>query len=447
MIIKNFTLVKVLLVFFFLSYNYANSRVAFSRPGNMVKIPGIAYDKESTFLFSVNSGGEIVNVSNTFRRYTSSVSINFQNRSGFNLGFSAASLADPVGMNEAGFHIQKTIFKYGSVTISAGLHDVLYRRDGNDIIRINDMSFFTVFTSYKEFDNYSLEINFGGGTGKVDYDPQTDYLSEDQTAGVFMGFNLNTPYLKGNGGVDLILEYDGRGANLGFEIPVTKNYLMNFGITRIDNLGEFGTESREGKERKDLQADAPAISINFTMNIPNLFNEKQSELTDMPYNINQDFPSTAIGDTEDKEMGELIFTLRDSVRISLNEVENLSDQNLFLKQKLAILMDSTRVYYLEKQIDQANINTIMRHVSRSLRYFYNGEYRESLSEIDKAIEINPNIALAYARRGSIYYKLGDFQRATMNWNIALKLDPKFTEIQELLRASKDSRLSSAELKN
>ena len=61
--------------------------------------------------------------------------------------------------------------------------------------------------------------------------------------------------------------------------------------------------------------------------------------------------------------------------------------------------------------------------------------------------MNPNIALAYARRGSIYYRLGDFQRATMNWNIALKLDPEFTEIQDLLRASNDNRLSSSEMKN
>jgi Tfp pilus assembly protein PilF len=89
----------------------------------------------------------------------------------------------------------------------------------------------------------------------------------------------------------------------------------------------------------------------------------------------------------------------------------------------------------------------LRHISRSLRYFYAEEYREALVEIDKAIEINPNIALAYARRGSIYYRLRDFQRATMNWNIALKLDPEFTEIQDLLRASKDNRLSPSEMKN
>ena len=111
-----------------------------------------------------------------------------------------------------------------------------------------------------------------------------------------------------------------------------------------------------------------------------------------------------------------------------------------------MFMDSTRVFYLKEQANQSLTNRVARHLTRCLRHFYQEEYRKALDEIDKAIELNPNIALAYARRGSIYYKLGDFQRATMNWNIALKLDPEFEEIQELLLASKEERLNSATLK-
>ena len=110
-------------------------------------------------------------------------------------------------------------------------------------------------------------------------------------------------------------------------------------------------------------------------------------------------------------------------------------------------MDSTRIFHLERQAVYSNYNKIMRHISRSLRYFYADEFRQALTEIDMAIKIDPNVALAYARRGAIYYRLGDFQRATMNWNIALKLDPEFTEIYELLQASKDNRLSSSRMEN
>ena len=130
-----------------------------------------------------------------------------------------------------------------------------------------------------------------------------------------------------------------------------------------------------------------------------------------------------------------------------NEIIILSDNTLLLKHKVAIFMDSTRVFHLKEQANQAITNRVARHLTRCLRHFYQEEYRDALVEIDKAIDLNPNIALAYARRGSIYYKLGDFQRATMNWNIALKLDPEFEEIQELLLAYKEERLRTAKLKD
>ena len=87
----------------------------------------------------------------------------------------------------------------------------------------------------------------------------------------------------------------------------------------------------------------------------------------------------------------------------------------------------------------------MRHLSRSLRYFYNEEYRVALSEVNIAIELNPNLAIAYGRRGSIYYKLGDARRATLNWNVALQLDPEFTEIYEMLQAADENRLKPVEI--
>ena len=96
-------------------------------------------------------------------------------------------------------------------------------------------------------------------------------------------------------------------------------------------------------------------------------------------------------------------------------------------------------------MDIANYNRASRHISRALRYYYEQEYNQALIEIDKAIDLNPNIALAYARRGAIYYKLGDFQRATMNWNIALKLDPEYVEVKNILIAIKDRTVELQQL--
>ena len=412
-----------------MTISFSNSRVSFSRPGSMMQIPSMAFEKNSPNLFTIDVGCEVLNFSSNFRKYSGSFALKFQTRSGFNLGLTATSLASPASMKEAGFHIQKTIFKYGDVVISSGIQDFLYLRDGNDMIRINDISFFTVFTNHNKFDNYDLSIHFGGGTGKLGYDTQTGEQAIGMTAAGFLGFNLKTPYFQKNGGLELLMEYDGEGINVGGKLPITSGYTINFGMTHFENLSEFATESR-GADKKDLQPDAPAISLGFTFEVSNLFNKKNSQLSNSPFDV-----------------PNLINTLQDSIVVVYHENKNLYNKNLLLQQKISILMDSTRVFHLERQVDKANTNIIMRHISRALRYFYADDYREALREIDRAIKVNPNIALAYARRGSIYYRLGDFQRATMNWNIALKLDPEFTEIQYLLRASKDNRLSSLEIKN
>ena len=183
-----------------------------------------------------------------------------------------------------------------------------------------------------------------------------------------------------------------------------------------------------------MQPDAPAFSIGLTMNIPNA-PEPNLNLSDYPNDISD----------RELELLNQISALEDSVKLMHNEITLLSDNNLLLKHKVAIFMDSTRVFYLKEQANQSINNRVARHLTRCLRHFYKEEYRDALVEIDKAIDLNPNIALAYARRGSIYYKLGDLQRATMNWNIALKLDPEFEEIQAMLNATKNQQLESVQV--
>ena len=441
--IKWTTLKSMTLCLILLSLAFSNSRVAFSRPGDMMRIPSMAYEKNSPTLFTVDVNSEILNFSSENRAYSGTVALNFQRKGGLNFGLTANRLSNPVAIKEAGFHFQKTVFKYGDVTFSAGIHDFLYMRDGNDVIRVNDISFFGLFTSYKEFENYSLSIHFGGGTGKIQYDPQTTDDVDVQSAGGFLGFSLKTSYFEKNGGLDFMMEYIGTGVNIGCKVPITDNYTMNLGMTHFENLSEFASESKTGKDRKELQFNAPAISIGFSIDIPNLYKEENQSIS-QPFDAPE---SIGIGDTEDLDAYTAIHQLRDSLNIAMFENRNLYDENLFLKHQIAVLNDSTRTFHLEREVDKSNLNLILRHISRSLRHFYAEEYREALAEIDLAIEVNPNLALAYARRGSIYYRLGDFQRATMNWNIALKLDPEFTEIQDLLKASKENRLSTAELDN
>ena len=420
---------------------FANSRVSFSRPGNMMRTPNYAYSHDNPYFFSLSVSSEIINFNNDYQtnygKSSNAAAFKMQTESGYTFGLTAGNIMDPINMGEIGFHFQKSIFKHGDVSLSAGIQDILYKADGNEKqIDIDDMSIFAVLTSRKTFDNYRLSINVGGGTGKVKYDPHITSTNDIGT-GLFLGFNLNTPFLSHNGGMDLIVEYDGTGINMGTIIPFTNDYSMSIGMTHINSLGEFGSESKVGADYQSLQPDAPAFSLGLTMNIPNAPEASLLDASGYPNDITQ----------RELELLNKIQMLEDSLNLMNNENTLLSDNNLLLKHKVAIFMDSTRVFSLKEQASHAINNRVARHLTRCLRHFYQEEYRDALTEIDKAIDLNPNIALAYARRGSIYYKLGDMQRATMNWNIALKLDPEFEEIQELLLASKEERLQSAELKD
>ena len=41
--------------------------------------------------------------------------------------------------------------------------------------------------------------------------------------------------------------------------------------------------------------------------------------------------------------------------------------------------------------------------------------------------------------------VGDVQRATINWNLALRLDPEYTDVRNILKALHENNLKSASL--
>ena len=73
------------------------------------------------------------------------------------------------------------------------------------------------------------------------------------------------------------------------------------------------------------------------------------------------------------------------------------------------------------------------------------DFHQALIEIDRAIDLSPNLALAYARKGSIYYAMGEPNKASINWNISLKLDPEYDEVRNMLEALKSDDIQSVDI--
>lgn len=361
--------------------------------------------------------------------------------SSFKLGFTAIQGITSERPIEFGLHFQQRLFVYGDISVSAGVHDLVIRQgEKNLAIDPKTLSIFGVISNEKQFDKNNLCTYMGFGTGGLATAFGNDSAA---TAGVFAGVLVHTTIMKERGGVDFIGEFDGGNLNLGTRIPLTQDYQLGIGVNNIIYLYNFG----KSKFAQTPANRRPSLSVSVDFRIPRLKPEVTKrrvlegmvdERAKMVLDLEEQFAAKL--DSTLKAADYEIAKLRDSLRVYETEIRYLNSQIALLRQKNAVLEDSVRTIKLAKYAMEQNINLALKYLSNSLRYFYNGEYREALKEVDNAIALNPNLALAYARRGSIYYKLGDIERATINWNLALKIDPEYDDVRNILRAMAESRL-------
>ena len=381
---------------------------------------------------------------------------------GFAAGFSAVQGGDTTALDligdsqyspqvEFGFHFQQRIFVYNDISLSAGLQDIVFQNNQDDeqVLSLNTdlLSFFLVLASEKDLGDYKMSTFMGFGTGGLGPMDSVKVISDSiQTAnaGVFVGFLLKTPYFGRTGGMDIVGEFDGTGVNVGLRIPLTSDYRLNLGFAHIERLPSWKTRYWTGH---------PAFTIGFDMAVPRTGSSSRSTSSGPSSQplmsggiLNpRDGSVPAYMDSTIAMADYTVLSLRDSMLMMNNEMRNLMVQLSALEQESQFLVDSLKQLKLGKNVAEKNMNEAMRHLSRSLRYFYAGDFREALKEVDLSLELKPDLALAYARRGSIYYKLGDVQRATINWNLALRLDPEYDDVRNILKALHENRLKEANL--
>ena len=205
-------------------------------------------------------------------------------------------------------------------------------------------------------------------------------------------------------------------------------------ITNFGEISKFG----EWNENNTIIDDSPSLGLGFQMNIPKLkYKKVKSSVNDLSSIYNQ-MPYDESLDSLVRHATVLIEALEDSLAQTVQLFNSQQSLNNALKQEINYLEDSLSMVLLDDKIVEINLNKAMKHLSKSLSFYYTQNYRDALEETDKAISIFPNLAIAYARKGSIYYRLGDQDRATVNWNIALKLDPEYEEVREILISLKEN---------
>ena len=137
------------------------------------------------------------------------------------------------------------------------------------------------------------------------------------------------------------------------------------------------------------------------MNIPKIRQNQTKKIA-------QEYPLLFINGRVDSSLfnaGEYIYFLQVSLSILKQSINNISAHNIELKLNNNYYRDSLNNMILQTDINSSTQNEAMRYLSRSLRFYYQGDFQQALQEVDSAIELRPNIAVAYARKGSIYYQL------------------------------------------
>ena len=409
-----------------------------------MKIP-FSMSGTSPYLFTAGFGTEFHNLApiNTAKGFY----YNMQ-AGGWLLGFSTGSAGDTTRIAnldvstyrapvEFGFHLQRQLYSKDNISFSLGLQDIVFENKTSGLnLDPNELSFFGVISSEQMIRDFKVNtfLGFGtGGFGAIDTIEVDSLKTSGTAAGVFMGLIFNTPYLDKWGGIDIVGEFDGNGINVGLRIPLTSDYRLNLGFTHIEKLPNWKDRYWEGHA---------AFTLGFEISAARSSGIKIPGGGPSPNILPNDKVSQSNVDTTLMMADYAVSTLRDSMGMMNNEMRNLMIRLAAMEQHSKFLEDSLKAVKLNNNVSEQKMNDAMRHLSRSLRYFYAGNYRSSLQEVESALELNPNLALAYARRGSIYYKLGDVQRATINWNLALRMDPEYDDVRNVLKALHENRLKS-----
>ncbi len=430
----------------------AQTALNYSRPGPMMHIPTSSLYNES-YLLRIGVAGQSTRGAFETEFWNKGAFLETDITRDFRVGVSGIQSGTNSNQAELALHIQNRLLTYGETAVGIGVNDIAFTTGTSDSTnleeRVANLSYYMLLSRENSFSEYSLKTYLGVGSGrygsnfgKFEMDTtstpgDTVMVSKANNIGFFLGMILNTNIMASRGGLDFILEFDGVGINTGIRLPLTQEYHINIGFSNIQNLPYLG----------DDVENPPGIGIGLDYFLPRVKSSATKQRGGIRISgvVTEDgLPMrTVIDSSWHKAQERQLLVLRDSLRMSATDIAQLNRMVDQLEQRNKVLEDSVASLQLARHVSDAQINQALKHLSRSLRMFYNEEFEDDVIEINEALEYNPNLALAYARRGSIYYKLSQIDRATINWNIALQIDPGYDEVRNILRALNENRLRSA----
>ncbi len=250
---------------------------------------------------------------------------------------------------------------------------------------------------------------------------------------------------------------------LGAEYSIYDNLALRTGINNNFLTAGFGVKmytknwfANPDRTNELYNVNTATISLDYSARFPIFFsggndlisfeNEAETEYGDHFIGITVDFGTDRVNKSQlayyfpekyGRKFGiaDTVYikeVVRDTIyqdRTIIDTVavyEKIVDQEL-LQERLEEQLEIVKV----KEYDNINRASV-DHLVNALRYYYNAEYKKSIAECEKSIDIAPRLSLSYIILGSIYYKMGDSELAFDYWEKAKKVYSKNEELNKVL---------------
>ena len=206
---------------------------------------------------------------------------------------------------------------------------------------------------------------------------------------------------------------------------------------KVDSAAKGKLNSQATLSKESGTSSAPA---SVKLNTPTLNMDVLLDLYNKDIDFTIDYSGKGLkqnGQSSNDEEQQSKRTANQKKRAAGATDELLKPQEEDLASDIQDIVDTSKVKKKQPRQgtftkDDADYNKALDNLQEAQNLFSERRYLQALSEINKSVETAPNMALAYAVRGSIYYMLREFPEAKLSWEKALELDPSMDNVRAIL---------------
>jgi tetratricopeptide (TPR) repeat protein len=103
-----------------------------------------------------------------------------------------------------------------------------------------------------------------------------------------------------------------------------------------------------------------------------------------------------------------------------------------VERETGTLQNEITSYHNKGQLTESSALSAFDYINLSAEYFYANDYYEAMIACKMALDIEPNMYVALAQLGSVYYMMEYYEDAISMYEKALEINPEATDIQVVL---------------